>query len=394
MSLIKAKQIDLTTLTSALNITAIARNAISVQSNSLLSYNSTTGVLGYQGYISSKTIIVDKDSPNATDVRTSISRYNFDFPFVTIQAAINASTNGDLILVYSNTYTEDISLSGVNKLYVIEFQNVTLNGNITLTNDLNSLNIVSFTKGSNFVGNLIVDSGVLNPVLISDGTGEWNGKINKTGSPSNVYIQGFRQLLYNSAFYSGSTTITSTPELIFKDIELIKGTGTNLFSAGNYSFDNCYVLQSTLTGTDSIFLNGGPSFGASKTTFESVTGKIQTGTTSFWFYNIENSTFKSGDVCFDIKASVTGNKKGYFINSTFYSGSESIFKFSTNTGGRLILIGCIGRVINVAKYFINNTTTIDSVESTNLSHSSALGFFTGTVPDTYLNNNTVVIENL
>ena len=57
---------------------------------------------------SGKVIYVDANSPNATNTRGSLSRYNLTYPFLTIQAAVNAAATGDSIWIYPGTYNESI----------------------------------------------------------------------------------------------------------------------------------------------------------------------------------------------------------------------------------------------------------------------------------------------
>lgn len=394
MSLLRPKQIDLPALITALNITQIARLAISVPANSLLNYNSTTGVLDYQGYISSKTIYVDKDNSRATDTRTSLSKYNQDFPFRTIQAAINAAANGDLILVLSNTFSENLTLSGTNKVYVIEFKDVTLNGNITLTNDANSSNILIFTSNSKLVGNIITNTNVIDAVIIGDGTNMMEGVISGANKPTRLLLQNFKKISSNNIFYTGKNTIQAEPEVIFKDIKSMYFTNTHVFNFGNLKFENCNIYQDTLLISDAIFLEGGISVGALNSSFESRGGKVFYGTSKFWFKNINDCKFKSHDYCFDIRASDITTKIGYFADCFFESDTESIFSLTVANGGTLFLNKCDAKVTNPLKFIINNSVSLDAIEATNCVHNSTAGFFNGTFPNTYLNNNIMYTSNL
>lgn len=98
-------------------------------------YNSTDGkIKGVQGgavfnlvdnSISGRTILVDKDNLNATDTRTGLSKYNQDYPWKTINAALATVVAGDNVLITGGTYSERVTQSFSNGITIV-IQNATI----------------------------------------------------------------------------------------------------------------------------------------------------------------------------------------------------------------------------------------------------------------------------
>jgi len=271
---------------------------------------------------------------------------------------------------------------------------VTLNGNITLTNDANSSNILIFTSNAKLVGNIITNTNVIDAVIIGDGTSMMDGVISGSNKPTRLLFQNFKKISSNNMFYTGKNVIQTEPEVIFKDIKNMYFTGTNVFNYGNLKFENCNVLQDTLLITDSIFLESGISISALNSSFESKGGKVYYGVSKFWFKNINDCKFKSHDYCFDIRASDITTKIGYFADCYFESDTESIFRLTVANNGILFLNKCDTKVTSPLKFIISNSVSLDEIEAINCVHNSTAGFFNGTFPNTYLNNNIMYTSNL
>lgn len=127
--------------------TLIAGTAVtnpSTYSNGQMWYNSTDGKFkvvengaiknAVDNSVSGRTILVDKDNPNATDIRTGLSKYNQDYPFKTVAAAlaVGVVVSGDNVVIQNGTYSEVI--------------NVTLPVQTTVT--INNANVLSFKSTS------------------------------------------------------------------------------------------------------------------------------------------------------------------------------------------------------------------------------------------------------
>ncbi len=112
-------------------------------------------------YITGRVILVDQDNPLATDSRTGVYKYSQSVPFRTIQAAITAAVNGDIVRVaYSTTsYNGNIILdpnAWSSWLAVhIQLDNVTINGNLQVTQINNSSTVIYGINGKSTINGLI-----------------------------------------------------------------------------------------------------------------------------------------------------------------------------------------------------------------------------------------------
>ena len=77
------------------------------------------------GYTTSRTILVDNTHPSATDNRTGLSKYNQSFPFLTIQAGLNAWSTGDTVKVINGQYGGNCTLGPYNGHLRMIYENAT-----------------------------------------------------------------------------------------------------------------------------------------------------------------------------------------------------------------------------------------------------------------------------
>lgn len=148
-------------------------------------------------------LYVDKDSVTSTDTRTGISNYSLNFPFKTIQAAVNAAVHGDVIEIRNQVYTEQITIS--NKTLRLKLVN----------------SYIQFTDNAN-----AVITTVTNPVSI---TGDMESRIVNLGTGRAVYF----------------SFLSTTDDVTLKDTQFISA-GTQAFSIQtvsggirNWNVDGC-----------------------------------------------------------------------------------------------------------------------------------------------------------
>lgn len=99
-------------------------------------YNTTTGKMqigeggvwknALQDFVTGKTIYVDYNSPNATDTRGGLSKYDFNRPFNTLQNAINAAAAGDVIFVKNSNTGAGSNLTATVSLTILAESRITV----------------------------------------------------------------------------------------------------------------------------------------------------------------------------------------------------------------------------------------------------------------------------
>jgi parallel beta-helix repeat protein len=252
-----------------------------------------------------------------------------DYP--TIQLAIDAAVNGDIVKVGNGTFTENINLKG---------KAITVQGNGR------QKSIIDGSKGGPCI---TIASGetlatVVDGFSIKLGTGKLIGLlrygggvyISKASSPT---ISGDTAIGFNTADVGAGMFIDVGCDPLLQDLLIAnnvtknKGTGAGLYVLGNPTFDNCRIAENTATNG----AGGGIYF---KSSTSSITGSTIYKNHSFYgggilvsggSPTISGNLFEFNEV---VKAPINGEGGGIGIvgkGTPFVSGNEFRFN-SAHTG--------------------------------------------------------------
>ncbi|MDO1449570.1 hypothetical protein Q0590_25055 [Rhodocytophaga aerolata] len=261
---------------------------------------------------------------------TTGARGRFDKPYKTISAAIAAAPNtGDIIEVMTGTYNENVTgkVSGFTHLVL---RGATINGNININNNTGS-GVMYLLQGSRVNGSY---SGTFGGMIISDGSGIWNGQLIMPNGSGRV--KGLRT--WSTTTTSLSDTLTTN--CIIEDIDLVESsyewnfrTGDNVEGHAtnrNAILRNIRILRNTSELATARVFN--PVNEISLDTIENIgliecrNGKIHNDLwRPFRLFHCQNVTFKSKLQSFYAQA-LTFNA----YNSRFICTDESIFKHNSN----------------------------------------------------------------
>jgi hypothetical protein len=183
-----------------------------------------------------------------------------DYP--TIQAAINAAVNGDLVLVAAGTYVENINFKG--KAITVQGAGSRPPSNIPFT-------VIDGSKGGPCctMANGEGASSVLMDIELSFGTGKLVGTkrlggglyLTKAASPTidNAGIGRNTADLGAGVYIDKNCNPAFVDTLIANNVTSNKGTGGGVHSLGNPTYDNCRIAENTATnGTGGgIYVGGG-----------------------------------------------------------------------------------------------------------------------------------------
>ena len=168
--------------------------------------------------LSFTTIYVDNGNPSSTDTRASLSKYDFTFPFRTIEAALATAIAGDTIYIkkgignYTFTATPVIPLKIIIDGGNVSFTNVTINM-VASNNFISVLNNATLT----ITALTITDA---NCNITSDNTGTITGgaiNVSATDTTKLFSVQDFKAV-------SGTYDMTGSAVSLFNQISLFKGT--------------------------------------------------------------------------------------------------------------------------------------------------------------------------
>jgi len=327
--------------------------------------------------ISGKVIYVDATSPNATNTRGSLSKYNLTYPFATIQAAVNAAATGDSLWVYPGTYNESIiiGLSGSRSINMLLYSGVTINGG-------SSYAILSGTGSAQCALNLdmMPNSIVRNTGNASDPSG--SAVILKGGSNNGVNITGIGNPLAKSAgagpdYTTGNPSIISTNSYCLFNFGIADFNGEKASGVTFYS-QNSIPLAAT-NGTmiyENCVINAPSNYGV----FGSVGVLI-------------NCLVVSNRTC--VYSSNT--HFAHLINCDLYSTNEFGVFGTNNIGGRVIVNDCRINSFSQSIQMNSNNTNPTRYEicnnvmgSRNLASSTAVSISDTNVNSTGLFSNNVV----
>jgi parallel beta-helix repeat protein len=178
------------------------------------------------------------------------STINVPADFPTIQAAINAAVNGDVVLVAAGTFVENINFNG--KAITVQGAGSRPPSNIPFTLIDGSLGGPCCTIASGESA-----SSILMDIELSFGTGKLIGAkryggglyISKASSPT-IDNGGIGR---NTADFGAGVYIDKgcnpafVDTLIANNVTANKGTGGGVYSLGNPTFDNCRIAENTAT---------------------------------------------------------------------------------------------------------------------------------------------------
>lgn len=196
-------------------------------------------------------------SKNGNDTTAQIGNPNF--PYLTIQGAINASTSLDLIVVYKGLYVENLSYIGTGKKLKFIWYDVTLQGNIFADGiEIDGTYTSSIVQTSDtpilFANNNVGDRLILRNFVSIERTIALNG----------IYTYDiFNNTLQDAIFENIERLGNSNPSYILR----LNGTGSKSFkliniddiwlyqylSVMNTEFERDRIRRSPLSGEDKMF---------------------------------------------------------------------------------------------------------------------------------------------
>ncbi len=201
---------------------------------------------------------------------------NIPADFATITEGINASTNGDTILVNNGTYTENINFNGKNILLTSQYSNSADTTDIiqTIINGNNVASVVTFENGES-------NTAILSGFTIMNGSASRGGGIfcKDASSPSltNLIIKENEATLYgggiycftqsdakienvklinNSASSRGGAIYAGNSNPLIKN-SIISDNTCNAYGGGIYAFNSAFVLQNSTMSNNSASFSGG-----------------------------------------------------------------------------------------------------------------------------------------
>jgi hypothetical protein len=185
-------------------------------------------------------ITVNASHAGATDTRTgpTLSDYDPNRPFSTVQAAINAATSGDTLFIYGN-YTEDTTISG---------KSLTIRG----------MSGSHFLRGASITGDITVndDGGAVikyQDIAISLAFGDSGSIITQTGASNTVLCYGCDLTTISGGFVTNSSghLLNIYRSIITTSSSVIGGT-VSLFDHTRLS-----ALSGTISGTGTLNVYNG-----------------------------------------------------------------------------------------------------------------------------------------
>lgn len=278
------------------------------------------------------------------------STINVPADFPTIQAAINAAVNGDVVLVAAGTFVENINFNG---------KAITVQGAGSRPPSNTPFTLIDGSAGGPCctIASGESASSILMDIELSYGTGKLIGSkryggglyISKAASPT-IDNGGIGR---NTADFGAGVFIDKgcnpafIDTLIANNVTANKGTGAGVYSLGNPTFDNCRIAENTATnGTGGGIYLGQSTAVITNSTFDKNHAFYGGGL----FVNggaptVTGTLFEENEV---LKAPINGEGGGMGITgkgSPTVSGNE--FRFNgAHTGGGIYVYDATPHVVS------------------------------------------------
>jgi len=178
------------------------------------------------------------------------STINVPADFLTIQQAINAASNGDIIVVAAGTFVENINFNGKAITVQGAGSRPPANTPFTLIDGSNGGPCCTIASGE-------TASSVLMDIELSYGTGKLVGSkrlggglfIGKASSPTidNAGIGRNTADLGAGVYIDKNCNPAFIDTLVANNVTANKGTGGGVYALGNPTFDNCRIAENTAT---------------------------------------------------------------------------------------------------------------------------------------------------
>lgn len=327
------------TLTAGLTGTTATLSGAASAASLTTSGNITVGG-ALKGVLSEDYIRVDAEHANATDTRTGLSAYDENYPFVTIQAAVNAASTNDKVVIYSTdsseTTTVEIPDVSLHVMYFGRRANLPVAGFETSYSITKSLYLYNIKLNKS--GPLIQQSGTAGSVYLYDC--EFVSLVGAafTQADSSQFLYLYRSQLDSVA------TCTVNGSLVIGDYSHCSGTMSG--SGTTYIYDgSSYDAVSTSTITK---WNASPGHGGA-TYFNELETDTISESTSANGVDIDGTNLKDGGITFAYEKSPVTSKTSSFTASALENDYECDATSAAITATLPAASSCSGLVLHFTK---------------------------------------------